>query len=162
MIELDIWELENKIKSYKLKDTAFHIIRIWINFSSKCAAFRNFSSKYNIRIRVFYLSTEFIPDAFKTQCRRCTEKQKYMFDRVAEDYSAHNPKKWDAVIQKYVIDPSGLNNDKKSKWTKLAKTIFLNNFVNVFMINCINAPIYCLCLSIDSNQQNQPRKCINK
>ncbi|XP_033228921.1 uncharacterized protein LOC117180533 [Belonocnema kinseyi] len=57
---------------------------------------------------------DFIPEVFATQCRKCTEKQKIMFDKTADHYSSKLPEKWEAVIKKYVIDRAGLGTDKKS------------------------------------------------
>jgi len=45
-----------------------------------------------------------ISEAYKTKCKRCTEKQKEMFKKVAEWYMKNEPDKWELILAKIAED----------------------------------------------------------
>ncbi|XP_026670030.1 ejaculatory bulb-specific protein 3-like [Ceratina calcarata] len=47
---------------------------------------------------------EHILEAIATKCKKCTEKQKTSLNKVADYYAANDPEKWEALIQKVVMD----------------------------------------------------------
>jgi len=50
------------------------------------------------------LVLELFIDAFQTRCKRCTEKQKELFEKLCEWYIKNEPKKWVSMIAKIVED----------------------------------------------------------
>ncbi|EZA48691.1 ObirCSP10.2 [Ooceraea biroi] len=50
----------------------------------------------------------FIKDIFgeiiQTQCKKCTEKQKGMFEYIIEWYTEHEPVEWQALVTKLLAD----------------------------------------------------------
>ncbi|XP_012531699.1 putative odorant-binding protein A10 [Monomorium pharaonis] len=50
-----------------------------------------------------------IGEALQTQCKRCTEKQKHLLDRLAEWYTANDPELWEAFIHKTIEDAQKKN-----------------------------------------------------
>ncbi|XP_012258806.1 ejaculatory bulb-specific protein 3-like [Athalia rosae] len=44
------------------------------------------------------------PEAIVTQCRKCTEKQKRMFDTLSTWYTEKRPDEWKALIAKFIED----------------------------------------------------------
>ncbi|KMQ86242.1 odorant-binding protein a10 [Lasius niger] len=47
---------------------------------------------------------ELISEAFQTQCKKCTEKQKYMLDTISDWYTKNQPEKWNRFIAKSIED----------------------------------------------------------
>ncbi|XP_011168346.1 putative odorant-binding protein A10 [Solenopsis invicta] len=47
---------------------------------------------------------EVISEAMQTQCRRCTEKQKVLLNRMADWYTQNAPEQWEAFIRKTLED----------------------------------------------------------
>jgi len=43
-------------------------------------------------------------EAYHTKCKRCTEKQKEMFKKVAEWYTKNEPEKWQLILAKITED----------------------------------------------------------
>ncbi|XP_011701602.1 PREDICTED: ejaculatory bulb-specific protein 3-like [Wasmannia auropunctata] len=43
-------------------------------------------------------------EAMQTQCKKCTEKQKALLDRMADWYTTNKPDAWEALIKKQVED----------------------------------------------------------
>ncbi|XP_003705120.1 chemosensory protein 1 [Megachile rotundata] len=47
---------------------------------------------------------EHITEAFVTKCRLCTERQKELFDKMADWYNKNEPSKWQAFVEKSLND----------------------------------------------------------
>jgi len=47
---------------------------------------------------------EIFTDAFLTNCKRCTEKQKEILKNVSEWYIINAPEKWGSIIAKIIED----------------------------------------------------------
>lgn len=47
---------------------------------------------------------EIIGEALRTGCKRCTEKQKVLLDKMADWYTTNRPEQWDAFVRKVVGD----------------------------------------------------------
>jgi hypothetical protein len=45
-----------------------------------------------------------ISEAMQTQCRKCTEKQKALLDRMADWYTTNAPEQWEAFVRKTIED----------------------------------------------------------
>ncbi|KAL0101466.1 hypothetical protein PUN28_018948 [Cardiocondyla obscurior] len=45
-----------------------------------------------------------IGEALQTQCKKCSEKQKALLDRMADWYTKNKPEQWDAFVRKTVED----------------------------------------------------------
>lgn len=45
-----------------------------------------------------------VSEAVQTQCKKCTEKQKALLDRLAEWYTTNSPKQWEDFIRKTIED----------------------------------------------------------
>jgi len=45
-----------------------------------------------------------IGEAHRTKCKRCTEKQKEIFKKVADWYKKNEPGKWELVLAKMAED----------------------------------------------------------
>jgi len=43
-----------------------------------------------------------IGEAIGTQCRKCTEKQKVLLDRLVDWYTKNRPEEWEAFIKKTI------------------------------------------------------------
>lgn len=42
--------------------------------------------------------TDKLPEALVTKCRKCTAKQRYMFEQIVTYYTEKEPEKWQAII----------------------------------------------------------------
>ncbi|XP_012273360.1 ejaculatory bulb-specific protein 3 [Orussus abietinus] len=44
------------------------------------------------------------PEAIATKCKKCTEKQKQMFDKLADWYTSNRTEEWEALVAKFLED----------------------------------------------------------
>ncbi|EZA50441.1 ObirCsp11 [Ooceraea biroi] len=56
---------------------------------------------------------DYLPHAFATQCKRCTEKQKEMFAAIVAWYVTHSPKEWQHLVKKLEERGKNLQNNPK-------------------------------------------------
>jgi len=47
--------------------------------------------------------------ALQTNCRKCTEKQKYILDLIVDWYTKNKPKEWEALVAKSIEDAKKKN-----------------------------------------------------
>ncbi|XP_012218566.1 ejaculatory bulb-specific protein 3 [Linepithema humile] len=47
---------------------------------------------------------EIFPEAFQTQCKKCTEKQKKHMEYIIDWYTTNKPNDWNALVTKIVQD----------------------------------------------------------
>ncbi|XP_019888635.1 ejaculatory bulb-specific protein 3 [Ooceraea biroi] len=66
-------------------------------------------------IHMFYTYhiENYLPHAFATQCKRCTEKQKEMFAAIVAWYVTHSPKEWQHLVKKLEERGKNLQNNPK-------------------------------------------------
>jgi len=61
---------------------------------------------FYIKIELFILSCynflEFIGEAVRTNCKKCTEKQKVILARVIDWYKKNQPDQWNVFVEKRV------------------------------------------------------------
>lgn len=63
------------------------------------------------------LFTENFPEAIVTKCRKCTDRQKIAFEKVAVWFNEKEPENWAAVIKSSITDFQTKAALKKSKQT---------------------------------------------
>lgn len=51
-----------------------------------------------------YIFTEIFSEAFQTQCRKCTEKQKHMLEVTIDWYTKNEPEQWKQFVEKSLED----------------------------------------------------------
>ncbi|XP_054016456.1 ejaculatory bulb-specific protein 3-like [Hylaeus anthracinus] len=56
---------------------------------------------------------EHLPEAVATKCKKCTEKQKENFNRIAEWYAENQPDKWNNFVEVMMKKMSGDAVNKK-------------------------------------------------
>ncbi|XP_058799873.1 uncharacterized protein LOC131669181 [Phymastichus coffea] len=71
---------------------------------------------------------ERIPEAIVTKCRKCTDKQKEAFNKIAIWFDEHDREGWEAIIRKAVSDFQ-----KKALLRKMIRYL-----INVEIFNCTN------------------------
>jgi len=55
-----------------------------------------------INVNFSRMVSEVIGEALQTQCRKCTEKQKVLLDRLVDWYTTNQPEQWEAFIKKTI------------------------------------------------------------
>lgn len=72
---------------------------------------------------VFHFSTDHLREAIVTNCRRCTERQKFLFDKVSTYYVENEPAKYEALVARAIADA---REKKASGWIKRVSLIIIN------------------------------------
>jgi NAD-dependent SIR2 family protein deacetylase len=55
-------------------------------------------------MNLFFNFTEKFPEAIVTKCKKCTNKQKEMFEKIVVFYTEKEPEKWNTILVKAIKD----------------------------------------------------------
>lgn len=70
---------------------------------------------------MIYYFTERFPEAVVTKCRKCTEKQKVAFDKIANWFNDNDQEKWNQILRKAITDFTIKGNLRREQEAKQAK-----------------------------------------